>query len=263
MVGAYGGRNKRMLWRCYGCRKQFSVRIGTVMEDSRIPARYWVHAFWRACASKKGVSALQIKRETGLSYKSALFLMHRIRWAMTDSTIPGGKLSGTVEADETYVGGKVRGGKRGRPGIDSNKTPVFAMVEREGRVRAMPMRVSANDLKTALLEHVDVSKANLMTDENQGYISAGRDFALGHTTVNHSQKEYVRGMAYTNTVEGFFALLKRGIMGTFHSVSKQHLHRYVTEFEFRYNLRNVDDGERTLRAIKGGEWKRLRYRTKG
>lgn len=255
MLGKDGKRNARFLWRCYGCHTQFTVRIGTVMEDSRIPFRFWVHAFWRACASKKGVSALQIKRETGLSYNSALFLMHRVRWAMTDSK--PGKLMGLVEVDETWVGGRVRG--KGKGAKLENKTPVLAMVERHGRVRAMPLtRVTSETLKPAIFEHVHRSSA-LMTDEHPGYPGIA-NFFDGHITVNHSEGEYVRGVAYTNTVEGFFALLKRGIMGTFHSVSKRHLHRYVTEFEFRYNNRSVDDGERTQRAIKGGEWKRLRYK---
>jgi transposase-like protein len=253
-----GLRSKRYLWRCRDCKRQYTVRIGTVYEDSRIPLKYWVHAFWRAAASKKGVSALQVSRETGLSYKSALFLMHRIRWAMTGSmgTEP---LSGIVEVDETYVGGKQPGAYKKK--LKSNKIPVVAMLERGGRVRALPVkRVTGAALRQAIGEHVDF-KSKLMTDELNIYRRIGRPFAGGHGRVNHKRGIYVRsGGVTTNSVEGFFALLKRGIMGTFHSVSPKHLHRYVTEFEFRYNHRNVDDGARTRAAIRSADGKRLMYR---
>ena len=146
-----GSRNSRYLWRCRGCGKQYTVRIGTVMEDSRIPLHVWCYAFWAACASKKGVSALQIKRQTGLSYKSALFLMHRIRWAMQDDG--PGPLNGIIEADETYVGGKRKGVRTGRPRRDSHKTPVFALIQRDGKakVRVVP-DVTGKTLKKAIRE---------------------------------------------------------------------------------------------------------------
>lgn len=257
-----GQRNARFLWRCRGCKKQFTVRIGTIFEDSRIPLRIWCHAFWRACSSKKGVSALQIKRETGLSYKSALFLMHRIRFAMgIDPTTPR-KLFGTVEADETYVGGKPRyrgkkAGQKPKFGRATEKTPVFAVVERGGEVRAAVItRVTKNNLALHLEKFVDF-RSRLMTDEERGYLEVGPRFEGGHDTVKHSAKEYARGDVYTNTVEGFFALVKRGLYGTFHAVSKQYLPLYLNEFEFRYNTRGLDDGERTLAAIRASEGKRL------
>ena len=263
-----GERTKRFLWDCRGCRQQFTVRIGTVFEDSRIPLKFWCYAFWKACSSKKGVSALQIQRETGLSYKSALFLMHRIRWAMTP-TNDGGPLEGTVEVDETYMGGRVRhrNRKAGEPfvkgshqAMGGNKVPVVAMVERGGRVRARVVPdVSARNLRQMIREHVSPS-ARLMTDESSLYPSLGKDFEGGHETVKHSIGEYGRGDAYTNTVEGFFSLLKRGVYGVFHNVSKRHLHRYVSEFEFRYNTRKLEDGERTRLAIQGADGKRLTYR---
>jgi transposase-like protein len=135
MKGKDGSRNGRFLWRCRGCKQQYTVKIGTVMEDSPIPVRHWCYGFWAACASKKGVSAMQIQRQTGLSYKSALFLMHRIRWAMAPAnTSDGGKLSSIVETDETYVGGKRRNGRTGRP-RGGEKALVLGMVERGGRVR--------------------------------------------------------------------------------------------------------------------------------
>lgn len=265
MKNRQGERNERYLWRCRDCGRQFTVRIGTVMEDSPIPLRHWAYAFWAACSSKKGVSALQIKRQTGLSYKSALFLMHRIRFAMSNSGPE--PMSSTVEVDETYVGGKPRkrakGQKKRRPGrtadFKDRKTQVVAMVSRDGPMKAhVRTDVTAGNLKSVVFDNVDPS-ARLMTDEYVGYKGLDEDYA-SHETVNHSQREYTRGDVTTNTVEAFFALLKRGVYGTFHSVSRKHLHRYVSEFEFRWNNRSVEDGERTRRAIRGGEGKRLTYR---
>ena len=254
-----GGRNQRFLWRCKGCKRQFTVRIGTVFEDSRIPLRHWCYAFWKACASKKGISALQIKRETGLCYKSALFLMHRIRWAMAE---PEGyddtKLQGTVEVDEVWIGGKPR---RYGDKPYAKKTPVMAMVERGGRVRAMPIgRVTARNLDREMRLHISRS-ARIMTDDLPAYRRIARRFQGGHYTVRHSNYEYVRGDVSTNTVESFFSLLKRGVYGTFHSVTKRHLHRYVSEFQFRYNTRKLEDGERTRLAIRNADGKRLMYQT--
>jgi len=252
-----GNRNARFLWRCGGCKKQFTVRIGTIFEDSRIPLRIWCHAFWRACSSKKGVSALQISRETGVSYKSALFLMHRIRFAMASDSGPP-KLTGIVEADETFVGGKPRKGYRKSRNKIAEKMPVFAAVERGGKVRARPMdRVTAAGVRDALVEYVDMG-AEIHTDEARHYVWLTKPWPGGHQAVNHSAGEYARGDVTTNSVEGFFALLKRGIYGTFHSVSKKHLHRYVDEFTFRHNTRELDDGARTLVAIRASEGKHLR-----
>jgi len=255
---ATGKRQADHRWRCRGCKQQFTVRIGTVLEESRIPLRHWAYAFWRASTSKKGASALEIKRHTGLGYKSALFLMHRIRLAM--SSEPTGALGGTVEVDETYVGGKPRYRSATNPRGHTHKTPVLALVERGGNVRARVVAdVTVATLKAAVREHVKPS-ARLMTDEYVGYKGLGREFAGGHETVKHSAHEYARGDATTNTVEGFFSLLKRGVYGTYHNVSKRHLHRYVSEFEFRYNGRKLTDGERTRLAIRGAEGKRIMYR---
>ncbi len=274
MRGRDGTRNGRFLWLCRGCDQQFTVRIGTVFEDSRIPLRHWCYAFWKACSSKKGVSALQIKRETGLSYKSALFLMHRIRYAMTPDRSP--HLDGTVEVDETYVGGKPRNmslakrraipfSRRARGlatirGRGTDKPPVVALVERDGRVRARVVAdVSGKTLKRAIRESVRPTAA-IHTDELSSYRGIGKHFAGGHHTVRHSTYEYVRGDVHVNTAESFFSLLKRGMIGTFHAVSKRHLHRYVNEFAFRWNHRKADDGARTVAAIRGAEGKRLMYR---
>jgi transposase-like protein len=174
---------------------------------------------------------------------------------------------GTVEVDETYVGGKPRhrqglspGPKHSRRGRGTKKTPVVALVERGGRARSWPVKhIDGATLKDAIRKHVDPS-ARIVTDELNVYQGIGAEFEGGHETVNHSQKEYVRGDVHTNTIEGYFGLLKRGVMGSFHHVSPQHLHRYCDEFSFRWDHRYVTDAERTAEAIKGGEGKRLKYR---
>jgi transposase-like protein len=271
LKSATGERNKRFLWRCYGCKSQFTVRVGTIMEDSPIPLRHWCYAFWAACAGKKGVSAMQIQRQTGLSYKSALFLMHRIRYSMTPNVPTAPKLTGTVEADETYVGGrphKKSPAERKRlraqghyrmPMPKDNKTPVVALLQRGGDVRAMVVPVvTAENVRQMLRTHVG-PEARLMTDEGKHYRVIGREFA-DHQTVKHSIYEYVRGEAHVNTAESFFARLKRQLYGTHHAVSKRHLHRYVSEVCFKHNTRDLEDGERTVAAIQGADRKRLMYR---
>jgi transposase-like protein len=265
-----GSRNSRFLWRCHGCKTQFTVRVGTVMEDSPIPLRHWCYAFWAACAGKKGVSALQIQRQTGLSYKSALFMMHRIRYAMTPDFAPP-KLTGIVEADETYVGGKTRNrsraerlalraqGYRRMPKQDNYKVPVMALVQRGGEVRALVVpTITANNVREVLLRNIDTS-ARLMTDESNLYNRVGKPFA-SHEAVKHALYEYVRGEAHVNSAESFFSRLKRQLYGTHHAVSKKHLHRYVAEVAFKHNTRWFEDGERTVRAIQGADGKRLRYK---
>lgn len=256
-----GGRSKRFLWRCRDCQEQYTVRIGTVYEESRIPLRHWCYAFWRASTSKKGVSALEIKRHCQLSYKSALFLMTRIRFAMSPE--PGEpKFQGTVECDETYVGGKPRPGDgrlHGR-GRATSKTPVFAVVERHGRIRRRVVAdVTGDTLKAAILEHVHPA-ARIITDEFTSYKGIGAAFSGGHETVSHSAREYARGDIHTNTAESSFALVKRGIIGVYHNVSREYLHRYLWQFDFLWNHRKLNDGERTTLAIKASEGKRLMYR---
>lgn len=264
-----GERQKNYRWRCRDCKKQYTVRTGTVFEESRIELRHWCFAFWRASTSKKGVSALEIHRQTGVSYKSCLFMLHRIRFAMSDSApAPIGSDSGVVEVDETYVGGKIRHPNyhSDQPKIDgrkvwhSKKQCVLAMVERGGSVKTFPVaNVTASNIQSVMKAHIDQS-ARIATDESHAYNNCGDHFTNGHRTVNHSIKEYVRGQVHTNTIEGFFSSVKRGLNGIYHSVSKEHLHRYMSEFEFRYNNRHVEDGERTVLAIKGAEGKRLMYR---
>lgn len=246
------------LFQCNACRQQFTVTVGTVMHRSHITLRQWVQAFHSMCSHKKGVSALQLQRNLGLrSYKSAWHLAHRVRFAMRVMPLKA-VLNGTVEVDETYIGGKSRLGKRGRG--SERKTPVVALVERGGRMRTRPVeRVSAKALKAAIRENVKTSAA-IMTDEFSSYRGLGREFTGGHETVNHGERQYVRGNVHVNSAESFFALLKRGVHGTFHHVSKKHLHRYCDEFGFRWDHRKVTDGERTVAAIRGGAGKRLLYR---
>jgi transposase-like protein len=254
-----GQRNERYLWRCRDCGKQYTVRIGTIYEESRIPLRHWCYAFWRAATSKKGVAALEIMRHCQISYKSALFLMNRIRFAMAPE-LPSPKLTGTVEVDETYVGGKPRHRGHNKVGRGTSKTPVFAAVERGGRIRRkIVANVSGKTLRDAIRADVS-SQARIMTDNFFAYQNIGSQYAGGHESVNHTTKEYARGDVHTNTVESSFALVKRGIMGVYHSVSKEYLHRYLWQFDFIWNNRQLNDGERTAELIRGTEGKRLMYK---
>jgi transposase-like protein len=257
-----GARNKRFLWRCHDCKKQYTVRIGAVYEESRLPMRHWAYAFWRAVTSKKGVAALEIMRHCQISYKSALFLMNRIRFAMAPDLENESKLSGIVECDETYIGGKPRPGdnKERKRGRGTAKTPVFAAVERQGRIRRQVVTdVTGETLKSAIREMVDGS-ARVITDDYSAYDGLAARFEGGHDTICHSTKEYVRGDIHTNTAESSFALVKRGIHGIYHNVSREYLHRYLWQFDFVWNNRFLNDGERTEAAIRAAEGKRLRYR---
>ncbi len=244
------------LYKCRACRKQFTVTVGTIFEDSHIPISKWLLAIHLLCASKKGMSAHQIHRMLGVTYKSAWFMMHRLRYAMTQEPLAS-KLSGIVEADETYIGGRKKTGKKG-PNY-TNKTAVVALVERGGRVRAKVMpRVYGEDVKEHILDNCE-RDVRLMTDESGLYTEVGKQLA-SHESVKHSIKEYVRGDCHTNTVEGFFSLLKRGIIGVYHHVGTGHVHGYVDEFAFRYDARKMTDAERVQAAMRGVEGKRLTYK---
>jgi len=249
---------------CGNCRKQFTVTVGTIFEGSRIKIADWLMALYLMCSSKKGISAHQLHRTLGVTYKTAWFMAHRIRLAMSERPLEE-KLQGTIEADETYIGGKEKNkhankrtaNNRGRS--TKTKTPVFALVERGGQLRAQKVpAVSGNNLKGIIREHVS-KDSTLVTDDFPVYQGLEREFA-GHEVVDHSTGEYVRGDAHTNTVEGWFALLKRGVVGTFHHVSEEHLDRYVDEFAFRYNNRKIKDGERAIEAIRNSKGKRLTYK---
>ncbi len=256
------------LFQCNGCRGQFSVILGTVMQRSHITLRQWVQAFHSMCSHRQGVSALQLQRNLGLgSYQSAWFLVHRIREAMNADPLAS-KLNGIVEVDEAHIGGKLRKGKRdesgdlivNKRGRGTKQVPILALVERDGRIKTQVVEhVNAKTLKSAIRANVD-KQAAILTDELNLYEGIGKEFAGGPETVNHSQGEYARGDVNTNTAESSFALLKRGIHGIFHPISNVHLHRCCNAFSFRWDERKVTDGERTVEAIRGAEGKRLAYK---
>jgi len=258
-----GKRHRDGLYKCKGCAEQFTVTVGTVMERSHIPLTKWLLAMHLMCASKKGISAHQLHRQLEITYRAAWFMAHRIREGMRDMfPDAGGQLGGknkVVEADETYVGGKAKNRKNHVP----PKEAVVALVEREGRVRSFHVpSVNGKTLRPILKAQIN-RHSYLMTDEGTVYPPIGEDFA-GHGSVNHSIEEYVRGgFWHTNTVENYFSILKRGLVGTFHHVSQQHLKRYLGEFDFRHNERaalGVDDEKRMQKAAKGIRGKRLTYR---
>jgi transposase-like protein len=256
-----GQAHRAGLYKCKGCSEQFTATVNTILEDSHLPIRTWLMAFTVLCSAKKGVSALQLQRQLDLgSYRTAWHLCHRIRHAMSKEPLAG-LLKGTVEVDETYVGGKPRKGTgKHKKGRGTKKVPVVALVERGGRIRAHKIEsVNAKTLKRAIRENVDHSSA-IMTDEWRAYRGIGKEFDGGHQRVNHGKGEYVRGDAHVNTSESYFALLKRGIVGSFHHVSKQHLNRYCDEFSFRWNHRQISDSDRTAQVIREAEGKRLSYR---
>ena len=262
MTGRDGKRNKDYRWRCKDCKEMFTVRTRTIFEESRLPLRIWVFAFWKACASKKGISALQLSREMEVTHKSALFVLRRIRHGMGE--IAPEKLTGTIEADEVYIGGRPRYPNMdpSRRGRGTTKTPVVGVVQRDGDVRFRVMqRITAAGLKEFIAENADRS-CRLITDDFNAYKSVGSAFAGGHHPVNHSKKQYVRWGTdiHSNTIEGVFSLLQRGVMGTFHSVSRKHLPNYLNEFQFRWNTRKLDDGDRVSRVVKALDGKRLEYR---
>lgn len=254
------------LYKCGECEDTFTVTVGTVMEDSKIPLSKWLIAFYMMCASKTQVSALQLQRQLELgSYRTALFLCHRIRYGLKD-VFPSAQLTGEVEADETYIGGKVRGKGRGYKG---NKAVVVALVERDGNVRSHVADSVNSKSVDALLKANVAPEAHLNTDESPLYAKAGERFA-SHSAVNHSEEEYSYydyrsgRTVTTNTVEGFFGNSKRSIDGTHHHVSRKHLHLYTAELDFKYNTRKVTDGERTAQGIRRIEGKRLMmHRPKG
>ena len=253
---------RKGLYKCRACRKQFTVTVGTIFEDSHIPISKWLLALHLLASSKKGISAHQLMRNLGISYKGAWFMAMRLRHAMMNGG-PMSQFAGTVEVDETYIGGKARGVKtrETRRAAYEAKTPVVALVERgTGRVRAFPMvRVTANNLGKAIAANVKPN-ARLITDEASAYKIIAEDAGMRHETVQHGKDEYVRGDVYTNTVEGFFSLLKRGVNGVYHHVSRGHLARYCDEFAFRYENRKVSDGKRAEMVVAGAEGKRLTYK---
>jgi transposase-like protein len=256
------------VYKCRPCQKPFSVTVGTVFERSKIKLNVWVHAVDLYTASKKGFSAHQLHRTLGVTYKTAWFMAHRIREAMAPNK-KAGPLGGPgkiVEADTTYIGGKEANKHRSKR--DSKKIGgmgkqiVHTLVERKGRARSDHIaNISGKTLRPIVVQQVS-RKSSLMTDTAGGYMGVGKEFER-HEMVDHSAGEYVRGDAHSNTVEGYFSVLKRGITGVYHHVSEAHLKRYLAEFDFRYNERSalgVNDAMRAETALKGIVGKRLMYR---
>ena len=263
-VHRMAGKTQAGMFLCNDCREKFTARVGSVMERSHIPVHKWLLAMHLMAASKKAMSAKQIERMLGISYKSAWFLCMRIREAMTDPKAgPIGGAGKIVESDESFVGGKKKNVHRGKP--EPEKQAVHALVERGGPMRAAHVTdVTAKTLRKNLRKMAD-RKSELHTDEALAYHwMGGREFAR-HRTVNHSAGEYFRREdgAGVQGAESFFAIFKRGVYGTYHSVSKQHLQKYLDEFVFRWNHRSslgVEDFERAAAILKGIEGKRLTYR---
>ena len=266
-----GKSHRPGLYQCNVCREPFTVTVGTLYERSHVPLHKWLAATHLMMASKKGISAMQVHRMLGISYKTAWFLCHRIRESLRDSKLdmpPLGGQNKVVEADETWIGGKEGNKHKSKRRTDGargpvGKEPVVALVERDGCVYSQHLPdVTAANLKLVLHAQVD-RKSYTMTDEAGAYRFVDRKFG-GHGTVNHSIEEYARGgFWHTNTVEGYFSILKRGITGTYHHVSQQHLKRYLAEFDFRYNERealSVGDFERMTKSVQGIVGKRLTYR---
>jgi transposase-like protein len=258
----YDLRKTRLgLRKCSDCRKQFTVKVGTVFESAHIPLNKMLQAVHLLCSSKKGISAHQLHRILEVQYKTAWFLAHRIREAMRSGDLaPMGGAGGVVEADETFIGRKEGSIKRRGHG---HKNAVLSLVDREsGQVRSFHVdSVSAAELVPIVKANVAKETA-IMTDEWSGYFSLGDHFAI-HESVSHKADEYVRDDVHTNTVEGYYSIFKRGMKGVYQHCGEKHLHRYIAEFDFRYNNRvalGIEDQERSTRVLEGVKGKRLTYR---
>lgn len=273
-----GKAHRAGLYQCAECREQFTVTVGTVFERSKIPLNKWLLATHLMTSSKKGISAHQLHRMLGITYKSAWFMCHRIREAMREDVSSSGPLGGagkTVEADETYFGrqddpqpsearkGKPYINKRGRG--PAGKRAVVALVERGGSVRSFHVaHASVEYVREVIVTNVS-RESTLYTDESRLYTKMGQEFAT-HDTVRHSTGEYARGFVHTNTIEGYFSIFKRGMKGVYQHCAEKHLHRYLAEFDFRYNRRvalGIGDVQRRDEALKGISGKRLTYRRIG
>jgi transposase-like protein len=268
------GKSTRVgLYKCYACRKPFRVTVGTVFEASHVPLHKWLQAMFLLGSSKKGVSSNQLHRTLGVTLKTAWFMSHRIREAMRDGgLVPLGGAGKSVEADETYFGWKeeprpasrrttpyTKGGKSG----PSGKRAVIALVERGGQVRSFHFDYAEKGVVAGIVRQNIANESRLLTDESRLYVGLGREYAA-HEFTKHSHKEYVRGDVHTNTVENVFSVFKRGMKGTYQHCAEKHLHRYLAEFDFRYNQRiavGVNDVQRTEKMMKGIVGKRLTYRT--
>ncbi len=260
-ISPMNGKSTRIgTYKCYQCRKPFTVKVGTVFEASHVPMRLWLQAMFLMCSSKKGISSNQLHRTLGVTLKTAWFMSHRIRLAMkTVGVEPMGGAGAIVEADETFYG-QVEGEPKRRG--TGHKHVILSLIERNGSARSFHVEgTRIADIAPVLRANVK-PESTLMTDEGTYYREVGREFAR-HDSVKHKEDEYVRGDAHTNTAEGFFSIFKRGMVGTYQHCNERHLHRYLAEFDFRYSNRvklGIDDVARTERALKGIVGKRLTYR---
>ncbi len=266
-----GKTNRPGLYKCYACRKPFSVKVGTIFEASHIPLHVWLQAMFLVASSKKGISSHQLHRTLGITLKSAWFLSHRIREAMDDGYVhPGGKMGGSgkvVEADETVYGPDLERDTRARQKFPGKHTrehlvTIYSLVERGGEVRSFHVKDVSTSTLTGIMQDQVSEKSYVMTDENRAYRPVRRMF-VAHSTVNHSRREYVREGAHTNSVENFFSIFKRGLFGTYQHMSEKHLARYLAEFDFRYNNRKalgIEDQQRAENIVRGVSGKRLTYR---
>jgi transposase-like protein len=260
--GALNAKGDRIgLYKCYACRKPFTVKIGAIFEKSHIQMRDWLYAIHMICSSKKAVSANQLHRTLGITLKSAWFLAHRIREAMRSGALaPMGGPGTIVEIDETFIGNKSDMPKR--RGF-AHKHAVLSLVERGGKVRSFHVEGTSAAHLVPILRANIAKETAIMTDEAGQYAHLGKEFA-SHEYVNHSAGEYGRGDIHTNTLEGFYSIFKRGMKGVYQHCSEKHLHRYVAEFDFRYNERKglgIDDVGRAKIALMGAKGKRLTYRS--
>lgn len=241
------------------CYKKFTVTTGTIFENTKISLRFWFAAIYLGTAHKKGISSLQLSRDLNITQKTAWFLLHRVR-EMLNENAPD-LLDGTVEVDETFVGGKNKNRhndkKKDKNDNLAGKTPVFGTLQRGGDVRTHVVPNVQGDTLKGIIKATVIAESIMVSDEAQAY--KGLDVYYDHLSVNHSRGQYVNGLAHTNSIEGFWSLLKRGIVGIYHNVSPKHLHRYCNEFEYRYNTRKVKDGDRFELAIKNVSGKRLTY----
>jgi transposase-like protein len=253
-----GKAHRDGVYQCNNCREQFTVTVGTVFERSKIPLNKWLLCNHLLVSSKKGISAHQIHRMLGVTYKTAWFMCHRLRAAMQDDSGPLGGPGKVVESDEAFVGGTK---KRRLSGKVAKAKKVVTLVERDGRARSFHVaNIHHNNIRAALVTNVHRS-STLMTDDARMYWSIGREFAK-HGSVLHSSKEFSRGDGHhANCAENFFSILKRGVVGTYHHWSEAHIHRYLAEFDFRYSTKDISDRERADLSLKGIGGKRLTYRT--
>jgi transposase-like protein len=264
-IGKMGGKSTRVgTYKCYQCRKPFTVKIGTVFEASHVPMRIWLQAMYLIAGSKKGISSNQLHRTLGVTLKTAWFMSHRIREAMRTSGGPLGSGGGRVEVDETFIGYNPRIAKQPGKGGSAHKLRVVALVDRDsGEARSMPANSLVRD-EVAQIVRANVAKeAKLTTDESRLYSAVGKEYAA-HDFVTHGRREYVRGDVSTNTVEGFFSIFKRGMRGIYQHCHEKHLHRYLAEFDFRYSNRvalGYNDGDRSDAMLQGIVGKRLTYQT--